>query len=134
MLLYLARERGEAEPLSTDDIASLSVSVNYCEYGEPVQRITDDETIEAFKKAVQQINVTGKYDEVSSTETYYAYSAKDAEGNTLFSFSIQNGLLERSDGRYSIEGLQELLSIPGIMLEEDWGENTMSGQMTTREI
>ena len=122
LLLFMARERGEAEPLSADDIASLSVSVNYCEYGEPVQRITDDETIEAFKKAVQQINVTGKYDEVSSTETYYAYSAKDAEGNTLFSFSIQNGLLERSDGRYSIEGLQELLSIPGIMLEEDWGE------------
>ena len=122
LLLYLAREEGETEAFSADDIASLSVGVNYCEYGEPVQNITDDETIEAFKKAVQQMTVTGKYDEVFSTETYYAYSAKDAEGNALFSFSIQNGLLERSDGRYSIEGLSELLSIPGILLEEGWGK------------
>ena len=122
MLLYLAREEGETEAFSADDIASLSVGVNYCEYGEPVQNITDEETVEAFKKAVQQMTVTGKYDEVFSTETYYAYSARDAEGNALFSFSIQNGLLERSDGRYSIEGLSELLSIPGILLEEGWGK------------
>ena len=122
LLLYLARENGETEAYSADDIASISVGVNYCEYGEPVQNITDDETIEAFKKAVQQMTVTGKYDEVFSTETYYAYSARDAEGNALFSFAVQNGLLERSDGRYSIEGLSELLSIPGILLEEGWGK------------
>ena len=124
LLLYLARENGETEAYSADDIASISVGVNYCEYGEPVQNITDDETIEAFKKAVQQMTVTGKYDEVFSTETYYAYSARDAEGNALFSFAVQNGLLERSDGRYSIEGLSELLSIPGILLEEGWGKCT----------
>ena len=122
LLLYMAREKGETQALSADDIASLSVSVNYCEYAEPVQNITDGETIEAFKKAVQQMTVTGKYDEVFSTETYYAYSARDAEGNTLFSFVIQNGLLERRDGRYSVEGLSELLSIPGILLEQGWGE------------
>ena len=120
LLLYLAREEGETEAFSAEDIASLSVGVNYCEYAEPVQNITDGETIEAFKKAVQQMTVTGKYDEVFSTETYYAYSAKDAEGNALFSFSIQKGLLDRNDGRYSVEGLSELLSIPGIMLEEGW--------------
>ena len=68
------------------------------------------------------MTVTGKFDEVFSTETYYAYSARDAEGNTLFSFVIQNGLLERRDGRYSVEGLSELLSIPGILLEQGWGE------------
>ena len=68
------------------------------------------------------MTVTGKFDEVFSTETYYAYSARDAEGNTLFSFVIQNGLLERRDGRYSVEGLSELLSIPGIMLEQGWSE------------
>lgn len=122
LLLYMAHEKGETQALSADDIASLSVSVNYCEYAEPVQNITDGETIEAFKKAVQQMTVTGKYDEVFSTETYYAYSARDAEGNTLFSFVIQNGLLERRDGRYSVEGLSELLSIPGILLEQGWSE------------
>ena len=122
LLLYLAREKGEAEAFSADDIASLSVSVNYCEYGEPAQSITDEEAVSAFKKAVQQMTVTGKYDEVFSTQTYYAYTARDAEGTPLFSFVIQDGLLEGRDGRYSVEGLPDLLSVPGILLEEGWSE------------
>lgn len=122
LLTYLAREYGEEEPLDASKAAELHVGVNYCEYGEPTQIFTDDKILSAFRDAVKGMTVTGKEDDIFSTETYYGYSAADAEGNGLFSFSIQAGLLEGRDGRYAVEGLGNLLTIDGIMLAEGWSE------------
>ena len=120
LLTYLARERGKDTPFLPGEIAEFSVSVNHCEYGEPVQTIRDPEHVRAFSAALEDITVTGKQDSISSTETYYAYSVRDASGSSLFSFSIQRGLLERSDGRYGMTGLEKLLSLDGILYEDGW--------------
>ena len=117
---YYARERGEETPVSLDNIARLSVYVNNCEYGEPEQVFTDEKTLEQFKAAVSAITVTGKEDEIVSTNTTEGYYATDADGNTLISFSIQEGLLVASDARYAAEGLGALSGIEAVKSSDDW--------------
>ena len=120
LLEYLAREKGEETPFSADDIASFVVGVNHCEYGEPAQTITDSASVDQFKKAVESVKVTGLKDEIMSTETYTYFTACDKDGEPLFYFSIQNGLLEGMNGRYSIEGAAGLFEIDGVRYEDDW--------------
>ena len=122
LLTYLARERGEEEPLSAEDIATLQVQVTHDEYGEPGQVIRDPRAIRQFADAVADIAVTGKADDIYSTSGGEGYSATDADGNTLFSFFIQEGLLVGRDGRYYAEGLGGLRSVEGVRHAEDWDE------------
>lgn len=113
LLTYLAKEKGKAEPLNPEEITFLSVNVNHCEYGEPVQTFSDEKTIGQFREALQGVTLTGKEDDIFSTETSICYSAVDQDGNRVLFFSIQNGLLEASDGRYALEGLGPLMEIDG---------------------
>ena len=120
LLVYLAKEAGMEIPVSTELISEFSVAVNHCEYGEPPQTIRNADMVRAFGNAVEKIMVTGKEDSVSSTETYIAFSAKDQSANSLFAFSVQNGLLERSDGRYGLSGLSDLMELDGVLYESGW--------------
>ncbi|MCR4657984.1 MAG: hypothetical protein K5770_17430 [Lachnospiraceae bacterium] len=120
LLEYLAREAGEEEPVSLSGLADISVNVNHCEYGEPTQIITDKTALEQFAKAVSEITVVEKEDEIFSTGTDTIYGAYDENGTRLLAFAIQDGLLEARDGRYSLSGLSGLLSVEGVMTPSDW--------------
>lgn len=118
---FLARERGE-ESLPLDALAGFGVTVAYDEYAEPSQTVTEERAVRQFADALQSVKVTGKKDEVFSTEGYTAFSGYDADGNVILGLSIQAGLLERNDGRYALEGADALFSIDGVMYAEDWAE------------
>ncbi len=120
LLEYLAREQGEEEPVSLSNLSKISVNVNHCEYGEPTQSITDEKALEQFKKAISEITVEGKEDEIFSTGTDTVYRAYDENGNCLLIFAIQDGLLEGYDGRYAVSGVSALSSIEGVMMAADW--------------
>ncbi len=120
LLVYLAKEAGMENPVPVESISEFSVAVNHCEYGEPPQTIRDADTVRAFRNALEKIMVTEKEDSVSSTETYLAFSAKDKDGNPLFAFSVQSGLLERNDGRYGLSGLSDLMELDGVLYESGW--------------
>lgn len=100
----------------------LQVGVNRCEYSEPIQYIDDKTILTNVTKALQQIQVTGLADTISNTETYEWYKLLDSKGNRLCGFSFQNGLLLAKNGRYSVEGLDKLYAIEGIIHEEDWDD------------
>ena len=122
LLTYLAKEKGEEEPLDPEEIAFLTVSVNHCEYGEPAQSFSDEKTIGQFREALKGVTVTGKKDDIFSTETSVCYSAADRDRKGVLFIAIQNGLLEASDGRYALTGLGELSRIDGVKLADDWNE------------
>ena len=97
----------------------LHVAVNHCEYGEPMQIITDAEIVRRAANAVSAMTVDGLHDQISSTGTYYDYGFYDAQGYYIFGASFQDGLLMETDARYDVSGLDALLAIEGVMLTED---------------
>lgn len=102
------------------ETVKLEVGVNHCEYGEPIQYIEDPQIISEVIKALSGMTVTGLKDTVSSTGDYTWYHLYDAQGNDICGFSLQGGLLLKEDGRYTVEGLNALESVDGIMLIDDW--------------
>lgn len=118
---FAAKEKG-INDYDLSKTATVCVQVNHCEYGEPLQTITDASIVENIVNALAKMTVTGKHDSVSSTETYYIYSLYDADDKSICSFSFQKGFLMMNDGRYDVTDLNELLACPGVMLEEEWSE------------
>lgn len=119
-LLEFGRKAHGFEPRDLSGAAALQVLVNHCEYGEPPQYITDERVIADVVAALSGVTVTGDHDGVSSTETYYAYALYDAEGQYIGGFAFQDGMLMEKEGRYPVAGLDALLSVEGVMLEEGW--------------
>lgn len=119
-LLEFGRKKDGCEPYDLSEATTLQVQVNHCEYGEPVQRITDKTVIQNVIDAFGGITVTGTHDGMSSTDTYYAYALYDAEDKYICGFAFQDGMLMENAGRYPISGLAALLSVEGIKLEEEW--------------
>ncbi len=119
LLTFVQKEDGDAA-YDLSKAATLYVMVNHCEYGEPVQCITDPKTVAAVTDALRGITVTGNHDGILSTGTYYVFSLYDEAGQQICAVSFQDGMLMESAGRYPVDGLSALLSIAGIKLEEEW--------------
>lgn len=101
---------------------TLTVSVNHCEYGEPMQTIHNQEIVAKVASALSAMTVTGQHDQVATTGTYFFYCLLDSDGNSLFYTSFQDNLLMMPDGRYDVTGLNELYAIEGILLDTGWDD------------
>lgn len=119
-LLEFERLEQRREPFDLSKAVTLQVAVNHCEYGEPVQRITDGKVIADVIDALNGITVTGNHDGISSTGTYYGYSLYDQEDAYICGFAFQDGMLMENEGRYPIDGLDALLAVEGVRLDEEW--------------
>ena len=120
---YYAEQTGcEADDIDLSTAASLSYSIQECEFGYPVQHIDDDESIQAAIDFFQNIYVTGEPDGVFSTEGGQGLSLIDKDGNTIISIFVQAGMIDTSEGRCEAEGLSRLSDIPGLMTPGDWNE------------
>lgn len=119
LLVFTAKERG-MDSIDLSDAAMLEVSVDSCLEGQPIQYITDPDTISSAVEALLEIRVTGLADTVGSTGDSESYSFRNDEDKVIAVFTFQDGLLLGNDGRYSIEGEETLYSIPGIKHSDDW--------------
>lgn len=119
-LLEFGRKEDRRDLYDLSSTATLQVMVNHCEYGEPPQEITDPKVIADVIAALEGILVTGDHDGRFSTGTYYSYSLYDAADAYICGFAFQDGMLMENEGRYPVSGLSALLSVEGVMLEEEW--------------
>lgn len=123
LLDFMAGEKG-VESIDLSQAQALVVTVNHCEYAEPVQIFYDTATITAAAKAMEKVTVTADHDYIDSTASIYGFIFEDAQGNTIGSVGFQYDeemLLLGKVGRYPITGTEELFSIKGILLSsKDW--------------
>jgi len=120
---FYAEKAGlDPETIDLSDAASLSFSIQTCEFGYPVQRIDDEESVLAAADFFRNICVTGEPDGVFSTAGGEGLSLQDEDGNTIISIFIQDGMIDTSDGRCAADGLSGIFEIPGLMTPGDWEE------------
>ena len=118
---YLAKEAGkEAGSLGVEQINKLLAGIDDISYGEPRQTITDEKVISLFIQAISAVEVTGKVDDITDNPTSFIYTGMDKDGREILKFSIRDGLLIGPDGRYSLEGLDTLYNINGIIGQNSW--------------
>lgn len=140
---YLAKEAGkEAGSLGENNIAKLMIGLDDISYGEPRQTITDEKIIQLFNQAISAVQVTGRMDDITSNPSSFVYNGLDKEGKEILKFSIKDGLLIGPDGRYSLEGLDTLYNIDGIIGQKPWTSfledrtakmNNYDQEMTSKE-
>ena len=119
---YLEKEKNLYEDLPLGRVNSLKVTARSKEYGEPEQTITDNEAVESFKKLISLMRVNGVMDEEESDEVSITYDALDKDGVSLFSFSIQSGLLQGPGGRLNLSEVESLMTLEGIWGLADWNK------------
>ncbi|MBQ9032080.1 MAG: hypothetical protein IJ106_11605 [Parasporobacterium sp.] len=93
-----------------------------CEMGYPNQYIKDEEIIRTAADLISRITVTGGPDGIFSTAEGHGFTFLDEEENQILSISIQEGMIETSEGRYEADGISSLSEIPGVMYPGDWNE------------
>ena len=120
--LYAERAGLDPEKIDLSDAVSLSFSIQTCEFGYPVQKIDDEESVLAAADFFRNVCVTGEPDGVFSTEGGEGLSLQDEDGNIIISIFIQDGMIDTSDGRCEAEGLSRISEIPGLMTPGDWEE------------
>ena len=118
---YLAKEAGkEAGSLGEDQITKLLTGIDDTSYGEPRQTITDENVIKLFNQALSAVQVTGKTDDITANPSSFIYTGLDKDGREVVKFSIRDGLLIGPDGRYTLEDLDTLYNINGIIGQKAW--------------
>ena len=120
LLEFLAKEKGEETAYLTESVKELFVNVDFGVQSQPLQTFTDEETLRAFLAAVENMTVEGIAEESGMEDLGTHFRTVDENGETVFSFTTQNGYLDGSYHLYTLKGFDQILAIDGILTDSDY--------------
>lgn len=98
-----------ANKYDKNDPPKLTIYINHCTYGEEPKIINDKKTINDTFDALSKIRLTGRKNNISSTQTTITYLFTNDEDSVSFSF--QDNKIPENDGQYYIKGNENLSEI-----------------------